>query len=106
MNEAGLMCITAFLAPSEEVRVKGRDLVGAERFIVVHLDAPIEVCRTRDAAGQYKKADEGRITHFPGVSFPYEPPVNPDLVLKTDQESVSGCFEKLLVTLKQRTVFG
>lgn len=104
MNEAGLICITAFLAPSEEVRERAKGLVGADRYIVVHLDAPIEVCRARDSAGQYKKADEGLISNFPGVSFPYEPPVNPDLVLKTDQESVGECVEKIVVVLKRRGV--
>ena len=45
LNDAGLICIAAFLAPEEAVRQKAADVVGRERFLVVHLDAPIEVCR-------------------------------------------------------------
>jgi bifunctional enzyme CysN/CysC len=104
LNDAGLICITALIAPSEEVRLKAKELVGVDKFVVVHLDAPIEVCRARDTAGQYKKADEGLISNFPGVSSPYEPPTAPDLVLKTDKIGVQECVEKVVGLLKARGI--
>jgi adenylylsulfate kinase-like enzyme len=69
------------------------------------LDAPIEVCRQRDVDGHYALADSGEIPVFPGVSTPYEPPANPDLVLHTDRQSVNECVEAILSLLAQRGVF-
>ena len=72
MNDAGLICLAAFLAPQEEVRQKAAEVVGRQKFLVVHLDAPVEVCRARDQEGLYAAADSGEIANFPGVSAPYE----------------------------------
>lgn len=102
MNDAGLICIGAFLAPKEEVRQKAAQVVGKERFLVVHLNAPIEVCRERDQEGHYGAADSGEIANFPGVSSPYEAPVEPDLVLATDKLSVEECVEQLIQLLVDR----
>jgi bifunctional enzyme CysN/CysC len=102
VNEAGLVCIAAFLAPSEDVRQKAAEVIGRERFLVVHLDAPVEVCRERDQEGLYGAADKGEIASFPGVSAPYEPPREPDLVLDTDQFSVEECVRRLVELIEQR----
>ena len=66
MNEAGLICICAFVAPSEAARRKARAVIGDDRFIEVHLSAPAEVCRVRDTEGMYARADSGEIQDFPG----------------------------------------
>ncbi|MCA9232282.1 MAG: sulfate adenylyltransferase subunit CysN [Planctomycetales bacterium] len=102
MNDAGMICIAAFLAPSEEVRLKAAEVVGAERFLVVHLSAPVDVCRTRDQEGLYGAADEGEIANFPGVSAPYEEPTNADLVLPTHELTVDVCVERVMELLKAR----
>ncbi|HET6583467.1 MAG TPA: adenylyl-sulfate kinase, partial [Nannocystaceae bacterium] len=104
LNDNGLLCICAFMAPSEAVRQKARALVGVERFLVVHLDAPIDVCRTRDQEGLYGAADSGKIPHFPGVSFDYEPPVDPDLVLPTAEWGVDRCVDAILQLLRAREI--
>jgi len=100
-NDAGLLCLAAFLAPREAVRQKAADVVGRERFLVVHLDAPIDVCRDRDQEGLYNAADAGDIANFPGVSSPYEPPRDADLVLATDRLSVEQSVERIMKLLKQ-----
>jgi bifunctional enzyme CysN/CysC len=69
---------------------------------VVHLDAPIEVCRARDEEGLYGAADSGDIAHFPGVSFEYEKPVNPDLVLPTAEWDVRKCVDAIVDLLRSR----
>ena len=76
--------------------------IGRERAVVVHLDCPVEVCRTRDADGHYALADAGTMSHFPGVSAPYEPPVAPDLVLPTHQWPVGRCVDVLVKLLEDR----
>jgi len=104
MNQAGLICIAGFLAPSEEVRQKAADLVGRERFLTIHLSAPIEVCRAREADGMYAKADAGELLNFPGVSAPYEVPTSPDLVLPTHEQSVEQCVDQILELLQVRKI--
>jgi bifunctional enzyme CysN/CysC len=104
LNDNGLLCICAFVAPNEAVRHKARNLVGADRFLVVHLDAPIEVCRGRDEEGLYGAADRGEIAHFPGVSFEYEQPAKPDLVLPSAQWNVAQCVDAIIDLLRTREV--
>lgn len=104
MNEAGLICIASFVAPQEEVRRRAAEVVGTERFFVVHLSAPVEVCRERDVDGQYGRADSGEIANFPGVSSTYEVPAEPDLVLPTHELSINDCVDALLALLAERGV--
>ena len=104
INDAGLICIGAFVAPSEDVRRKAAQVVGEDRFLVVHLAAPVEVCRERDTEGQYERADSGEIANFPGVSSPYEEPVKPDLVLPTHEWPVNRCVNAILQLLEERGI--
>jgi bifunctional enzyme CysN/CysC len=101
-NDAGLIVLAAFVAPDEAVRQKAADRVGRERFLVVHLTAPLEVCRERDTDGHYALADSGEIANFPGVSAPYEPPANPDLVLPTHEWPVARCVDAIVKLLDSR----
>jgi bifunctional enzyme CysN/CysC len=104
LNDAGLICVAAFLAPEESVRRKAAEVVGRERFLVVHLDAPLEVCRQRDTSGMYAKADEGEIANVPGVSVAYEPPKKPDLVLDTSKTPVDECVAQIVKLLGERGI--
>jgi bifunctional enzyme CysN/CysC len=103
-NEAGIVCIGAFVAPDEAVRQKAAERVGRERFLVVHLSAPVDVCRQRDTDGHYALADSGELTNFPGVSAPYEPPADPDLVIPTHEWPVAKCVDAVITLLEQRGV--
>jgi bifunctional enzyme CysN/CysC len=104
LNEAGLICIAAVLAPSEEVRQRAADVVGKEQFLVVHLTAPLETCRERDTDGHYQRADSGEFTNVPGVSASYEPPTAPDLSLPTHELPVEECVDQILAILQERGV--
>src|SRR5205085_9357530 len=104
-NDAGVIVLAAFVAPDEAVRQKAAATIGKNRFLVVHLSAPIDVCRQRDADGHYAKADSGDMPLFPGVSSPYEPPPAPELVLETDKLSVEPCLERIMALLETKRVF-
>jgi bifunctional enzyme CysN/CysC len=104
LNDAGMICLAAFLAPEETVRQRAAEVVGRDRFLVVHLDAPLELCRKRDQEGLYAKADEGEIANFPGVSAPYDPPSSPDLVLNTAELDVDECVKRIIGLLQQRKI--
>ncbi len=80
----GGTAVVAAIAPYEQARQEARALVERYgRFVLVHLDTPLEVCEARDVKGLYARARAGAITGFTGVDDPYEPPVRPDLVVDT-----------------------
>ena len=102
MNEAGVVCICAFVAPHRAVRARVRQLLGADRCLEVYLSAPAAVCRQRDRTGMYAQAERGELKGFPGINAPYEPPEQADLVLATDSLDVEACVEQVLALLEQR----
>ena len=102
LNDTGLICICAFVAPYDAVREKARQVVGGDRFLSVYLSAPVEVCRQRDRTGAYQLADEGRIAQFPGVSAVFEEPRHVDLELPTHRISVAESVERILELLRER----
>ncbi len=106
INDAGLICVCAFVSPSEEIRTRMRGVIGEQRMILVHLSAPLEVCRERDEDGLYALADAGEFTDFPGVTATYEAPASPDLVLPTHEISVEESVDRLIAFLKSRGMLG
>ena len=104
LNDAGLICVASFVAPSEDVRQKVGNLIGKDRFLVVHVATPIEICRQRDTKGQYAKADAGELRNFPGVTASYEDPVEPDLTLDGSKQSVDACADKVIELLKAKSI--
>ena len=97
------LCIAAFVAPSSWVRQKARELIGKERFFHVHLSTPADVCRSRDITGQYKAADNGEISNFPGVTFNYEIPTDADLVFDTQNMTAEQVAEAILPAIAQQS---
>ncbi len=104
INDAGLICIAAFVAPNEDVRQKAAEVIGHDRFLLVHLATPLDVCRQRDDEGHYQLADSGEIANFPGVSAPYEPPSQPNLKLSTEQLTVDQCVNQIMALLQSKDV--
>jgi adenylylsulfate kinase len=84
----GVVTINCFISPTDEIRAMAKKIIGKEDFLEVFINAPLEICETRDIKGLYAKARSGEITEFTGISSPYDIPSDPDLVLKTDQMSV------------------
>jgi adenylyl-sulfate kinase len=91
----GVYAITAAISPFRAVRDEVRLRLG-ERFVEIHLDAPLEVCARRDPKGLYARAFAGEIDHFTGVSDPYEPPLCPELTLHTAIESPEESAARVL----------
>ena len=102
INDAGLICLTAFVAPLDHVRERARAVVGPERFLEVFLTAPMEELKRRDESGLYEAAERGEIPSFPGVSSEFEAPAAPDLVLDTASLDVDECAQRVLELLRQR----
>ena len=102
MNDAGLICLAAFVAPSESIRARVAELVGKDRFLVVHLVADEAVRKARDIKGHYAKAEAGVLPNFPGVSALYEAPQQADLVVDSGKQSVQECVDQVLKLLTER----
>ena len=106
MADAGNVVITAFISPYRADRQRARAIAmeGNAEFIEVFVDAPLEVCEERDPKNLYKKARAGEIREFTGIDAPYESPVDPEIVVQTNQqsveESVASILERLLPRLK------
>jgi sulfate adenylyltransferase len=88
--------ICAAVSPYEATRNECRALVGADRFVLVHVDTPLEVCERRDTKGMYAKARRGELKNFTGIDDPYEPPVCADLVLTTTDTTPEGCAARVV----------
>ena len=106
INQTGTICICSFVAPSDSVRQKFRQEIGEDKFVMVHLSAPLEVCRERDTDGIYEAADRGEVTSVPGLSTPYEVPEDADLVLPTHEMSIDDCVSAIVEHLKNNQRIG
>ncbi len=96
MLDAGLIVISAFISPYHEEREFIRQTVGVNRFSEIYVNCSLHVCEQRDTKGLYAKARQGIIPNFTGISSPYEPPLSPDLEVKTDTESVEESLHKII----------
>ncbi len=96
MLDAGLIVICAFISPSGEDRMAIKNIVGEQRFIEVYVNCTVEVCEERDVKGLYAKARKGIIPNFTGVSAPYDPPLLPDVELRTAEETVEESVHKII----------
>ncbi len=104
MADSGLVVLSAFISPFRADRALVRELMEDGEFIEIHVDAPLEVCESRDPKGLYAKARAGVIRNFTGIDSPYEAPEDPDVVVDTAELSVDECVEELLAYLKRRGI--
>jgi adenylylsulfate kinase-like enzyme len=88
----GVVVITALISPYREGRNYARQLIGD--FVEVYVQCPLQVLIERDVKGLYAKALKGEIPNFTGISDPYEPPENPEVIVETDKETVDESVEK------------
>ena len=100
----GVIAITAAISPYREIRDEVRAAASAEAvpFIEVFANATLDALVERDVKGLYKKALAGEIANFTGVSDPYEAPLNPEIELRTDSESVAESTQKIMLALVQK----
>ena len=101
--DTGHIVINAFISPFEINRIQARNIISDTDFLEVYIDSSISACENRDVKGLYKKARAGEINDFTGISSPFEAPVKPDILVKTDEqtpnESIDYLFEQLISKL-------
>jgi adenylylsulfate kinase len=102
--DAGIIAIAAFISPYRKDRMSIRDLVGKDRFMEIYVECPVDVCAVRDEKGIYAKARAGIIKEFTGISAPYEPPKDPDLVIHSHEEDPMTSARQVLDLIKKQGV--
>ncbi|MBI5364416.1 MAG: adenylyl-sulfate kinase [Planctomycetes bacterium] len=97
----GVIAVSAAISPYRAVRDEVRSKAQVP-FVEIYVEAPIEVLEARDTKGLYKKARAGMIRNFTGISDPYEPPLNAEVVVKSAEESIETSANKILGYLEKR----
>jgi len=99
--DAGVFVLTAFISPYQEDRDQVRNMFESGEFIEVYVKCDINECEKRDPKGLYQKAKKGEIKQFTGISAPYEPPKNPELIIETDRHSLEQCVHMVIKYLHE-----
>ncbi|MFI3318487.1 MAG: adenylyl-sulfate kinase [Rikenellaceae bacterium] len=94
--DTGVITISAFISPTEQVRELAREIIGEEDFMEIYVSTPLEECERRDVKGLYKKARAGEIKEFTGISQPFEAPESPTAAIDTTGESLEESTKRLL----------
>jgi bifunctional enzyme CysN/CysC len=102
MVDAGLIVICSFISPYRAERDMVRGMVGADEFIEVHVDTPIEECMRRDPKGLYAKAGRGKIKNFTGIDAPYQAPDAPELHLSTMDHTPEQLADRIIKLMSAR----
>jgi adenylyl-sulfate kinase len=100
LSRNDVVAIAAAISPYRAVRDEVRER-HAGRFVEVYIEVPLEVLIQRDTKGLYKKALAGELKGFTGIDDPYEPPLDPELVIRSDQETPQQSAERILAALRE-----
>jgi adenylylsulfate kinase len=92
----GIITIASFISPTNEIRKMAKSIIGSEDFIEIFVNAPLDVCESRDTKGLYRKARLGEIKEFTGINAPYESPVQPELEVRTDLLTIDESTKKII----------
>ena len=96
MVDAGLIVIVGLISPFKKERYWARGLFKTNQFKEIYISTSLEQCEERDVKGLYEKARRGEVKDFTGIDSPYEPPENPEVVIDTQNKSVSDCVQFIL----------
>jgi adenylylsulfate kinase len=97
LSRNGVITIVALISPFQSVRDYARKLIG--RFVEVWVKCPVDICSKRDPKGLYKDAAAGKVSNLTGVQDPYEPPLNPEIVIDTECDPPASCITKIMISL-------
>lgn len=104
MVDVGVIVIVSLISPYQADRQLARVLFDEGEFIEVYVNCPLLICEERDPKGLYKKAREGTISNFTGISAPYEPPLKPDIVLRSHEQSLQESAEQIQHYLQSKRI--
>lgn len=100
--DAGLITLVSVISPYASDRQFSRTLFDPDQFLEIYVKCSLEECEARDPKGLYKKARQGIIKDFTGVTSPYEPPREPELVIETERTTAEACVDMILSFLRAK----
>ena len=100
--ESGTVVITSFISPLISDREMAKQIIGSSDFIEVFINCPLAVCENRDVKGLYAKARKGEIKDFTGIDSPFEAPLESDIELFTENNSIQECIETILAKIERK----
>ena len=103
--DCGIITICCFVSPTEAMRQQAKKIIGENFFFEVFVNTSFEECEKRDVKGLYGKAKKGELKNFTGADSVFEKPVNPDLILQTENETVDNCVEKIFKNIAEKIIF-
>jgi adenylylsulfate kinase len=104
LTRNGVIVLVSAISPYRDIREEVRQKIGD--FVEVYVSAPLDVCEKRDVKGLYKRARAGEIKNFTGIDDPYEPPLNPEVNCRTDQETLEESLAKVWQKLEELDCVG
>lgn len=96
MTDAGLIVIVGLISPFKQERDWARSLFKKNQFKEIYISTSLQECEQRDTKGLYQKARRGELKDFTGIDSPYEPPQHPDVIIDTQDKSVSDCVQLII----------
>lgn len=100
LTRNGVAVLASFVSPYNKIRDYSRKEIG--EYILVYVKCSLEECESRDVKGMYAKARAGKIKDFTGIDHPFEEPINPDIIVETDKQTVEQSQEIIMKTLNER----
>lgn len=102
---AGIVVLSAFISPYRKDRESVRRLFKPGEFVEIYVKCALDECERRDPKKLYQKAHQGIIQDFTGISSPYETPINPELIIETDNQSLEESLQKIITYLENNGYF-
>lgn len=103
-SECGIICLTAFISPLRSARIRAKEIIGAERFLEVHISTDLGECEKRDVKGLYARARRGEVKDFTGITSPFEAPLDPAIRIDTGVCSLDDAVDQLEAMLVERGI--
>jgi len=104
--QQGIVVMCCFVSPTIAIREQAKRIIGADDFLEVFVDAPLDVCEQRDVKGLYAKARSGEVKDFTGISAPFEAPSSPSVRIATADRSAGSSAQELLDFILPRITRG
>jgi len=101
--QSGIIVLCSFISPTREIRAQASSIIGEEDYHEIYVDTSLAICEERDVKGLYKKAREGIIKGFTGIDSPYEQPLQPALIIKTEDQAINDSVNQLSEFIKIRS---
>lgn len=102
--QTGIITMTAFISPYRADRDRARQLLAEKEFIEILVKVPLDLAEQRDPKGLYKKARQGEIKEFTGISAPYEAPLHPELIIDTGEKNIQESRDMVISFLEEQGI--